>query len=328
MESCEWKWKLDHDRMKGGSVIWHQNRRSCGNLPLHPLSSFTALCFSAFQARPGENVSTDMPPLLMPSEIMPLEMNILKQPPPPRPPTTPALHPCSNYPSEKKTECLTWPLRGPSPPTRDSTQQLSKVRACKMWQWKAAAASLGLARAPWFGGPGLESQLGMTQSRLQEPWLLCSPHTHLHNPQCCFSTALLSARIHSCPTEPAELQESTATYGIYGNLKILTSAIVLHTKYSVNCVQPTPTDFSGGTFFFFFFFKCRLIAFPGRTVVYLSLISFLFFLSVSPFAVFFSFFPKGKTEESGGAQTKAGEFDPPWPSKCQLLYSPAHRKLQ
>lgn len=63
------------------------------------------------------------------------------------------------------------------PPTRDSTQQLSKVRVCKMRGWKAAAAWPGLARAPQFGGPGLKSQLGMTQGRLQEPWLLCSPHT-------------------------------------------------------------------------------------------------------------------------------------------------------
>lgn len=78
-------------------------------------------------------------------------------------------------------------------------------------------------------------------------------HIHLSHPQCCFSTALLSARIHSRPTAPAELRESTATYGIYGNLKILTSAIVLHTKYSVNSVHPTPTDFllPVGHFFFF-----------------------------------------------------------------------------
>lgn len=140
----------------------------------------------------------------------------------------------------------------------------------------------------------------MTQGRLQEPWLLCSPHTptHLSHPQCCFSTALLSARIHSRPTAPAELRESTATYGIYGNLKILTSAIVLHTKYSVNSVHPTPTDFLLPVGHLFFFFKCRLIAFPGRTVVYLCLISLIFFLSVSPFVPLFFFCKR----ENGGVE--------------------------
>lgn len=90
----------------------------------------------------------------------------------------------------------------------------------------------------------VELQSGMAQSGLQGPSvkrrLLCSLYAHFY-PFCCFSTALFTPSIHSRPTEPAELWESTATQGIYGNLKILTSAIVHHTKYRASSLHLTPT---------------------------------------------------------------------------------------
>lgn len=90
----------------------------------------------------------------------------------------------------------------------------------------------------------VELQLGMTQSGLQGPSVRrrLFPFTPTLSPFCCFSTALLTPSIHSRPTESAELRESTATQGIYGNLKILTSAIVHYTQYSANSLRLTPTN--------------------------------------------------------------------------------------
>lgn len=107
---------------------------------------------------------------------------------------------------------------------RDNTQQLSKVRDRKIWMWNERAVEMCTSRHEGKGphtlvctdlvALGVELQSGMTRSGLQGPSirkrLLCSPYAHL-SPLCCFSTALLTPCIHSRPTEPAELRESTAT---------------------------------------------------------------------------------------------------------------------
>lgn len=59
--------------------------------------------------------------------------------------------------------------------------------------------------------------------------------------------------IHSRSTEPTELQEPTVTQGIYGNVKILTSANARHTQYSANLLHSTPSTF---------YFHCRRLLTP------------------------------------------------------------------
>lgn len=126
----------------------------------------------------------------------------------------------------------------------------------------------------------VELQFGMTQSAPQGPSdgrrLLCSLYAHL-SPLCCFSTALLTPSIHSRPKEPAELRESTATQGIYGNLKILTSAIVRYTQCRANSLRPTPTNL----LFPLRLSLMHLMAFPDHTFVCFYFISFIpFYLSL------------------------------------------------
>jgi len=101
--------------------------------------------------------------------------------------------------------------------------------------------------------------------------LLGSLHAHLF-PGCCFSTALLTQSIHSRSTEPAELRESTATQGIYGNLKILTSAIM---SYKHAASDPPPQPFVSAVHLDVYL--CHLMAFPDNTLVCLYLIFFHFF---------------------------------------------------
>lgn len=184
-----------------------------------------------------------------------------------------------------------------------------------MWQWKAAAASAGLARAPLIWRPWAGIPVGgWPRAEGSRSAGCCVLPARAHTPtstlpppfaQCCFSTLLLSAHIHSRPTEPAELWESTATYGISGNLKILASAIVLHTKYSVNRVHPTPTDVLLPVgLFFIFFFQMQLNSFP-RPYCCLPLSNLFSLLFISfPFCpkyidFFFFFFSKEKMESKG-----------------------------
>lgn len=143
------------------------------------------------------------------------------------------------------------------PPYNDSTRQLSEVRGRKIRMWNgclkcAQEDTKGRARTRThrFGdsrggikvGGGGCVWGGVTRSGHEEaavvfPFRPASPPLLY-----CFSTTLLTPHIHSRPTEPAELWESTATSGIYGNLKILTSAIVPYTQYSANRVRPIHTD--------------------------------------------------------------------------------------
>lgn len=75
----------------------------------------------------------------------------------------------------------------------------------------------------------------------------CVPLTPTSPRSVVFLSTLTST--HSRPTEPTELWESKATQGIYGNLKILTSAVVRYTRYSAtHSGRPPPT----------FYFHCAL----------------------------------------------------------------------
>lgn len=175
-----------------------------------------------------------------------------------------------------------------------------------MWQWKAAAASPGLARSPDLAALDWNPSWGMTQSRRQEPWLLCAPHTPTHPPLPSHPLCPVLF-FHAAPECTHSLTPHGASWalGVDSHLRNLWE---LKNTHISNCAahkvqhKPCPPDphrrsASGGTFFF----KCSLIAFPGRTVVYLCLISFLFFLSDSPFCPNFLFFFSKEKMESKGA---------------------------
>lgn len=173
-------------------------------------------------------------------------------------------------------------------------------------------AAQGLSDAPWFGSPGLEL-VGDDPERTTGAPVVVAFHSH---PPLCPTHPSLVLFFHGATECAHSLTPHRASWapGVDSHLRNLWELKNTHISncaaHKVQCKPHPPTPHqhsaSAGRFFIYFNFLCHIKAFPGRTVVYLCLISSLFFLSVSPLAQLgcFSNTKKGKWQ-AGGAE--AGE---------------------
>lgn len=144
--------------------------------------------------------------------------------------------------------------------------------------------------------------MGMTQSGLQGPsvrrWLLCSLQAHL-SPCRCFSTTLLTPSIHSRPTEPVELRESTSHSGNLWEFKNThISNCALHTVQRELAPSDPHKPFISVAHMDVYL--RHLMAFPDRTLVCLYLMFFLFCFSSASFSltqIFINGNPQEEEEE-------------------------------